>query len=135
MSIAEKIDSAIRAACPIDGVSIGNPNDKTTWRIDFADSATAEQRAAAQSVIASFVVPVESPNDAINAQIDAQITALEQGQLLPRGTREFTLYCMVRDAQRDLGLTEPQLYAAQVGYRRLKDFDAQIKALRAQRKP
>lgn len=76
-----------------------------------------------------------TPAQLHNAAIDAQIKALEQEQILARGVREFTLYCMARDAQRDFNLTEPQLYAAQVGYRRLKDFDDVIKALRVQRMP
>lgn len=38
----------------IEGVSVGKFDDKSTWRIDFADSATQAQRDAAQAVIDSF---------------------------------------------------------------------------------
>lgn len=48
------LDRAIRSICPIDGVSIGNSQDKSTWRIDFADSATAAQRALARAVLNEF---------------------------------------------------------------------------------
>lgn len=72
--------------------------------------------------------------DLHNADIDAQIDTLERGALLPRGVREFILPSMVKIGT-DLGLTEEQLYAQQPGYKRLKDFDDQIKALRAQRLP
>lgn len=46
--IAEKLDAAIKAVCPIHGVSIGRVDDKAIWRIDFKDEATAEQRSAAR---------------------------------------------------------------------------------------
>lgn len=48
------LDTAIRAVCPIHGVSVGRANDKTTWRIDFTSDATPEQRVAAQAVVAAF---------------------------------------------------------------------------------
>lgn len=54
MNITFKIDVAISAVAPIHGVSIGNVDDKKTWRIDFKDEATPEQRAAAQAVIEAF---------------------------------------------------------------------------------
>jgi len=41
-----QLDQAIKAVCPIDGISLGE-----TVRIDFRDEATAEQRAAAQAVV------------------------------------------------------------------------------------
>ena len=55
MSAIAKLDAAIKAVCPIDGISIGKPNDKTTWLIQFRPEATAPQRAAAQSVVDAFV--------------------------------------------------------------------------------
>lgn len=52
--IAAKLDAAIKAVCPIHGVSIGRVNDKQTWRIDFKDEATAQERATAQAVVDAF---------------------------------------------------------------------------------
>lgn len=74
------------------------------------------------------------PKIAHNAAIDAQISAIERGQMLPRGVREFILPNMVKIGQ-DQGLTAQQLYDQQPGYRRLKDLDDQIKTLRGQRMP
>jgi hypothetical protein len=54
MSAIAKLDAAIKAVCPIHGVSIGRWDDRSTWRIDFKGEATPEQRAAAQSVVDSF---------------------------------------------------------------------------------
>jgi hypothetical protein len=64
--------------------------------------------------------------------IDAQIISLEQQQLLPRITRE-SLLAMAIDKAAALGMTEPQLYAAQAAYHKLKDFDTSIATLREQR--
>jgi hypothetical protein len=57
------LDTAVKAVCPIHGVSFGRVGDKATWRIDFKDEATAEQRAAAQDVLASFDPAAKTPED------------------------------------------------------------------------
>ena len=67
-----------------------------------------------------------------NTVIDAKIAALEAAQLLPRVTREYFLADFVAKAAAQ-GYTEPQLYAASAAYKRLKDFDSQIAALRTSR--
>lgn len=54
MMIAAALDEALRDVAPIHGVAIGKPDDKATWRIDFADDATAEDRAAAAALMAAF---------------------------------------------------------------------------------
>lgn len=51
--------------------------------------------------------------------------------MMPRITREALLAIAVSQAPA-LGLTESQLYAANIGYRKLKDFEASIVALRDQ---
>jgi hypothetical protein len=48
------LDRAIRAVAPIEGVSVGAPEDKQSWRIDFAAQATEDERAAAEAVVAGF---------------------------------------------------------------------------------
>lgn len=49
-----RLDRAVSRVAPIFGVAIGRRDDKSTWRVDFQDEATPEQRAAAQGVIAGF---------------------------------------------------------------------------------
>lgn len=44
----------IAATAPINGISIGDPSDKTTWDIYFTADATASQQAAALAVLAAF---------------------------------------------------------------------------------
>lgn len=63
---------------------------------------------------------VPDPKEAIRAQI----TALEQSQLLPRATREFMLLAMEAQAPAEVLALNP-------GYSAVKAFDAQIAALRA----
>jgi len=53
---AGKLHEAIAKVCPIQGVSIGRADDKGTWRIDFDDTATQQQRTAAQAALAAFDV-------------------------------------------------------------------------------
>lgn len=67
-----------------------------------------------------------------NSKIDQQIAAAETQQLLPRVVREFLLASAVKEAAA-LGMTEAQLYAANIGYKKMKDANAEIAALRAQR--
>lgn len=50
LTIAD-LDIAIKAVCPIDGVS-GSPGG--SMRIDYRPEATSEQRSAAEAVLASF---------------------------------------------------------------------------------
>jgi hypothetical protein len=52
--LAAVLDISIRAVCPIHGVVVGREDDRTTWRIDFKDEATAQQRAAGSAVLAAF---------------------------------------------------------------------------------
>lgn len=55
MTANSQLHDAIAAVCPIVGVGIGDPADKSTWRVDFAPGVTAQQMAAAQGVITAFV--------------------------------------------------------------------------------
>ena len=50
----ESLDAALKAVCPIDGVSIGRWHDRSTWRVDFREEATEGQRAAAHAVLQDF---------------------------------------------------------------------------------
>jgi hypothetical protein len=50
----------VAAAAPITGVAVGDWANRATWRIDFDDSATSDQRSAAQSVVDAFDVTAET---------------------------------------------------------------------------
>ena len=72
--IAAVLHDAIQTVCPIDGVSLGKMNDKSTWRIDFKSHATSAERQAAQSALTTFDVAVEEQKmkDAADAVIAAK---------------------------------------------------------------
>lgn len=76
----------------------------------------------------TFAAPVV--NEPPNAAIDAQIVALEG--TTERGIREAMLAALVFMAASQ-GITEPELYASNYGYRKARDLDNAIAALRAQR--
>lgn len=70
-SLAAVVDRAIRATgVSIDGVSIGDPGDRATWRILFAAGATGAQRATASALLAT--VAVDAAAQAAADQQDAQ---------------------------------------------------------------
>jgi hypothetical protein len=69
------LHDAIAAVCPIVGVSIGRRDDRSTWRIDYAPNATAEQRAAAQATLEAFDLLGPAKQAAIDA-IDARSASL-----------------------------------------------------------
>jgi hypothetical protein len=48
------LTEAMSKIAPIIGVSIGRLDDRSTWRIDYHDEATPEQRAAAEAAMASW---------------------------------------------------------------------------------
>ena len=82
-ALIDIVTKTITAVCPIDGISLGSLTDKTTWRIDYHSTATADQQAAAQTALAGIVVADQNSN----IKILAQIAALEATQT-PRRMRE-----------------------------------------------
>lgn len=138
--IAADIDAAVRAVCPIHGVSVGDVAHRSTWRIDFKDEATAEQRAEAQAVLVAFSIPPIS----VNAEIDAQIRAIEFRELAPRFNREATLVMLAKfymaEKSVDFATAVSQMTTVghagyNSGFTKLKALDDQIRVLRAQRLP
>ncbi|WFS07795.1 hypothetical protein [Methylobacterium sp. 391_Methyba4] len=51
---APALHAALAAVCPILGVSLGDPDNRATWRIDFDPAATTSQRRAATALLATF---------------------------------------------------------------------------------
>ena len=67
------LHAKIAAVCPIDGVSVGDPNDPNTWRIDFAVGATKQQMIDAQAAL-NAIAPADLA--AADATIKTAIAAL-----------------------------------------------------------
>lgn len=74
-SIQAQVDEALRAVCPVDAVSFGKINDKATWVLQFAPTATDPQKAAAQAVIDAFDVGAAGLPPTPD-QIESQVQAL-----------------------------------------------------------
>lgn len=72
---AATLHAAIAAVCPIHGVSIGRKDDKTTWRIDFANDATDPQRAAARAVLEGFNLAAERAKEQAKRDREAAVQA------------------------------------------------------------
>lgn len=70
-------------------------------------------------------------NANLKTELKRQIDALESSSMLPRPVREFMLAAAVERAAID-GSTEQQLYSVNLGYKKVKDFDVSIVALRTQ---
>jgi hypothetical protein len=51
MNFTTYLHTEIEKLCPIDGLSMTNIDDPTTWRLSFKEEATVEQQNAAQAVI------------------------------------------------------------------------------------
>lgn len=79
---------------------------------------------------AQLQAPRTPSAEEVKAAIQKQIDDLERGYMMPRATREALLAYAVTLAEAKGG-TEAQLYAANIAYRKVKDFDQQIAALRA----
>lgn len=81
VAIASALDHALRAAgiASVAGVSIGDPADKSTWRIDFFPGASQADKDAAAAALASF-----NPLDpaTISAAKDADANAVDGDLML-----------------------------------------------------
>lgn len=67
-----ELNDAISKVAPIDGVRIGNKDDRNTWAIYFKPEATKEQREAAESALRSFSPSAKRP-DPLTADVLAKI--------------------------------------------------------------
>ncbi len=56
MNLSAYITKMIMQICPIEGLSMGASDDKSTWRFSFASDATSEQKQAAQDYIDNLVL-------------------------------------------------------------------------------
>lgn len=95
------------------------------------DPANAD-RAEYDAWVSGGGVPAPSDEPQGPSPLD-QITAIESSTMIPRVTREFMIAAMELEGSRMTPLMTPEaLYAANIGYRRLRDMDEQIVALRAE---
>lgn len=73
--LLKRLYEFIAAIAPIEGIAIGDPAKRETWRIDFAQNATAQQRTAAANALAAFDPNAPEDLDALdNATLNAILT-------------------------------------------------------------
>lgn len=69
MAMQDYLDVELKKICPIHGMSFGKLNDKSTWRIDFTDEATEEQKATAQAYVDAFEWTAELEQKQLDDQL------------------------------------------------------------------
>lgn len=134
-----RMHSAIEKVCPIHGVAYSNDG---TWRIDFVDEATAEQRSAAITVRDSFdPFAVQEQDYAAAVQLHIEKVARDRGyndavtctsyavSTVPEWSAEGRLFSAWRDAVWTYVYT--QLSAVQSQQREKPTIDALIAELPA----
>lgn len=67
-----RLHGALSTVCPIDSLSIGTWDDRGTWRVSYAETATDVQKAAAAAMLASFDFSVPT-SEQVNAERDRRL--------------------------------------------------------------
>ena len=82
--IATALDRALRAAgIPIDGVSVGRPDDRKTWVVQFAEWASKADQQRAQDILEAFdpVAEAAKPKPKSDSErlaaLEAEVAALK----------------------------------------------------------
>jgi len=131
MSIAEVLDKLIKDSnIPIYGISIGNEDDKNTWRIDFTPATTPEQKNQAQIIVSNFdKAAYESDKLARDAAEQDAIVKWQELTLLQNKSPDeietiigdqIDSWILISDIKRDLKSWLPALMAS-VSWRVMKD--------------
>lgn len=81
ISVLQVLERALRdVAVPIDGVSVDNPADRSTWSVQYAANATAAQKSQGNAIVAS----VDPQDPAIIANIKADLSQGSANEALIR---------------------------------------------------
>jgi len=80
-TVGQSLHEAVAKVCPIHGVVIGNPEDRSTYEIQPTDEATPAQVEAAQQVVAEFD-PTKPPSTGSALRVFDVLTETEQIALL-----------------------------------------------------
>ncbi len=109
------------------------PYNQPDVDMDLVDVEPIEPVPADDSEVGFSVTPKPAEHVATvqAARIKAQIDELERAAILPRPMREYMIQDLEAKAAAN-SVTLADLRAANVNYRKVKDFDAQIAGLRQQ---
>ncbi len=125
VTYANLLDPAVRSLLGVVEVAEPTPpedySDETYFKTEQDD--------------APYVVFTKKPDEMIEqvrrAKLQAQIDALDGGNPMARPTREFMILSMEKEAVA-AGFTVEELRASHYAYRKVKELDEQIVALRGQ---
>ena len=73
------LTAALAAVSPCVGVSVADPADRSTWRVDYSPAPTDAQRQAAVAVVAGWTDPAAIPASVTNYQ--ARTILIQRGLL------------------------------------------------------
>lgn len=73
----ERLRTAVLAVCPVEGVSVGKWNDRSTWRVDYSADATSSQRDAAAAVLGAFDGASTAPASFLARDLFALLTVAD----------------------------------------------------------
>lgn len=92
ITVAARLDAAVKAACPILGVSVGTQGDSSSVRINFDPSATTQQRTDAQAAVDAFdwSDPAQVSYENLQSRTQA-VTLLSDPQPSPKVLRAVLL--------------------------------------------
>ena len=114
--ITSDLHRALSELAPIDGVSIGRRDDKSTWRIDFKTEATKEQQAVAQTFLRDFSVDSHlfvALKARLLAQIDADAETFRLRYITPGNGMQMTYAEKLAQARAVQGLGKEAADAVQ----------------------
>lgn len=77
-SLVEKLHVHLATVCPIDGVSIGRAEDRSSWSIKYSEDATDEQRVLADRALKDFDPSAPEIED-IKAEAQRRIITITGG--------------------------------------------------------
>ncbi len=107
------LHAAVASICPITGVGVGDPTDKTTWRVDFDPSATDDQKRAAEAAVQSYIdVPISPVIDYL--QFEALFTQAESDAIMGAaagGNASLLRWLLRASGARRIDLGNPEVKA------------------------
>jgi hypothetical protein len=83
------LDRALRdAGIPIDGVSVGDSNDRSTWKAFYQDAATPAQRTQGDNILATLQASDVTTNANLKADLAVTLADLDVDKALAQALWE-----------------------------------------------
>ena len=119
--VARHLEDAVKAVCPVFGVSVGTIGVAASVRLDFKPEATAQQQADAQAVVNAF--------DWTEAAEDTRTNVIQRGEAIAGLNARGPHQKVLRAAAIVLADWTVDLKAAVAGATNFADLKARVAAL------